>query len=138
MVTETGTFGGLTDMSATTTWTVGCSPSGLAPSTVRRVTQPKSPTDLVPIACDFRTALASIDCDQLNVSYNPTTTVIRNDGMATDLFVVGTPFINSDATRVSVWIGGGSIGFEYLVSITVMSIDGQELTRSFIIGVQIR
>jgi hypothetical protein len=58
--------------------------------------------------------------------------------MATDLFVVGTPFINSDATRVSVWIGGGSIGFEYLVSITVMSIDGQELTRSFIIGVQIR
>jgi hypothetical protein len=125
-------------MSNPLTWTVGNMPGGLIPSTVRRVQQPKSPTDLIPVTGDFRSTLASIDCDRLNTTFLPLTAVIRNDAGIVDLFVVGTPFISTDATRVTVWLGGGSINYEYLISITVMSIDGQELTRSFIMPVAVR
>lgn len=125
-------------MSGTLTWAIGCNPVGLAPSTVRRVANPKSPTDLIPETGDFRNVLAGIDCDALNPNYVPLTTVLRNDGGTVDLFVVGTPTINKDNTRVSIWLAGGTIGFEYLISITVMSEDGQELTRSFIMAVAFR
>lgn len=125
-------------MSSSLTWSLGGSLPGIVPSTVRRLTRPKSPTDLIPITGDFRAALNGINCDALDPTFTPETSVSRNDGGTVDFFVVGTPFINTDNTRVSLWLAGGSIGFEYLVSITIMSDDGQELTRSFIMPVAVR
>lgn len=119
-------------------WPLGSTPPGMVSNTIKRLTYPKDPTDVTPITCDFRGVLASIDCDSLSLTVLPTTTVRRNDGTSSDLFIVGTPGLNSDATRVSVWLAAGTVGFEYLISITVNSVDDQVLTRSFIIPVNLR
>jgi hypothetical protein len=108
------------------------------PTSVRRIRFAKSPTDLTPVTGDFRGALDAIDNDSLSTTYVPHASVIRNDGAVSDLYVVGGAAISPDATRVTVWLAAGSVGFEYLVSITVMSVDGQEFTRSFILPVGLR
>jgi hypothetical protein len=120
------------------TWPVGATPPGMDATTVKRIRYPKSPLDLTPVTGDFRGALSAIDCDTLDPSFTPLVNVVRNDGGSADLYAVGTPNINADGTRVTVWIAAGSVGFEYLVSITVQSNDGQEITRSFIFPVGIR
>jgi hypothetical protein len=125
-------------MSESITWTVGATPPGMASNTVKRLSYPKDPADVTPVTGDFRGVLASIDSDSLSTTVIPSTLVLRNDGMSPDLFVLGTPALNSDATRVTVWIAGGTIGYEYLISITVNSVDDQILTRSFIVPVNLR
>lgn len=125
-------------MSDSLVWMVGCTPPGMQSNTVIRLEFPKSPTDLTPVTCDFRGVLAAIDSDSLSTTFTPQTTIYRNDGNSSDLYVVGTPALNSDATRVSVWVAGGTAGFEYLISITVDSVDDQIFTRSFILPVNIR
>lgn len=125
-------------MSGSITWPVGSTPPGMDPTSVRRIRFAKSPTDLTPVTGDFRGALDAIDNDSLSTTYVPHASVIRNDGAVSDLYVVGGAAISPDATRVTVWLAAGSVGFEYLVSITVMSVDGQEFTRSFILPVGLR
>lgn len=125
-------------MSMSLTWMVGSTPPGMVAQTVKRIKLPKSPNDVTPVTGDFRGALQAIDCDKLQGSFTPQAVVVRNDGQPTDLFIVGTPSISPDSTRVTVWLAAGSVGFEYLVSLTVQSIDGQELTRSFIIACNLR
>lgn len=120
------------------TWPIGSAPPGMDPATVKRIKFAKSPDDQTPVTGDFRGALASIDNDQLATNFIPQIAIVRNDGGSVDMFAVGTPSISPDATRVTVWLAAGSIGFEYLVSITVQSLDGQHLTRSFIFPVGLR
>jgi hypothetical protein len=124
-------------------WMIGSTPPNMDPNSVRRVRSPKSPSDVVPITCDYTGALAAIDCDTLDSTFTPATSVIRNDGQAADCYVTGTPAIGNptngeNQTRVTVWLSAGSAGFEYLVSVSVKSEDGQLITRSFIIPVMIR
>lgn len=119
-------------------WPIGATPPGMTSSTVKRLSFPKDPSDVTPVTGDFRGVLAAVDADSLSLSVSPSAVVHRNDGASSDLVIVGTPSVNTDATRVSVWVAGGSVGFEYLVSITVNTIDDQVLTRSFIIPVNYR
>lgn len=125
-------------MSQSITWMVGSTPPFMNPSSLRRIKYPKSPSDLTPVTCDFRGALAALDNDTLLPNSVPGTHILRNDGQAADLYVVGPPVMNPDNTRVTVWLAGGSYGYEYLVSVTVMSLDGQEFTRSFVMPVGLR
>lgn len=119
-------------------WIVGSTPPGMDPSSLVRLKYPKSPADSVPVVCDFSGALAAIDCDYLDVTFTPSTSVIRNDDGPADLYVTGTPAINHTETRVSVWCAGGSVGFEYLISVLVRSVDGQMIERSFVFPVMLR
>lgn len=119
-------------------WTVGGVPPGMDSTTVKRLRFPKSPTDVTPVTCDFRGALAAVDCDKMNIAFAPTSQVFRNDGAASDLVVAGQPAINEDATRVTVWTVAGTAGYEYLIMLTIQSIDGQILERSFILPVNLR
>lgn len=120
------------------TWPAGASPPGMIPSTVKRIKFPKSPDDITPVTCDFTGALQAIDNDTLQPNFIPRAVVLRNDGNSPDLYAIGTPFLSDDKTRVTVWLAAGTVGFEYLVSVTVMSIDGQEFTRSFIMPCNLR
>jgi len=122
----------------TISWPVGSSPPGMVSTTVRRIRLPKDPTDVTPVTGDFRGALQAIDNDLLATWFIPVVHVQRNDGNPSDLYAIGTPSISPDATRVTVWLAAGSVGYEYLVSLTVMSVDGQELTRSFILPCNLR
>jgi len=116
-------------------WTLGSTPPNTAPSTVKRIQYPKDPSDQTPVTGDFRGVLAGVECDTLDPAFTPTSLVRRNDAGPADLYVVGVPMINADNTRVTVWLAGGTVGYEYAVSITVRSLDGQILTRSFIMPV---
>ena len=123
-------------MSGTLTWILGSVPAGADPRSLKRLNGGVSPGDKTVIDCDFSGPLAAIDCDRLlNV---PGVNIIRNDGGSVDLYNLGTPAISDDGSSASVWLGGGTAGYEYLVSITVQSDDGQILTRSFIISCAIR
>jgi hypothetical protein len=117
-------------MSAAITWLAGSVPPGADSRTLKRLRDGIAPGDETVVVCDFSGPLAAIDCDK--ITGVPGVAVIRNDGGSADLFSLGTPAINEDWTRVSVWLGGGTPGFEYLISVTVQSNDGQRLTRSFI------
>lgn len=119
-------------------WPVGAIPPGMTPSSVKRIIYPKSPSDVTPITCDFSGPLAAIDNDSLRASFTPQTSVLRNDGGAPDLYILGTPSMSQDLTRITVWTANGSIGYEYLISVTVQSLDGQTITRSFILPVNLR
>ena len=125
-------------MTGPLTWIVGSTPPGMDPRTLKRITDGKSPTDLTPVTADFRGPLAAIDNDTMSATFTPIVNIIRNDGAAADCYAVGAPTISPDYTRVGVWLAGGTVGCEYLVSTTIMSADGQQLTRSFIIPVTIR
>jgi hypothetical protein len=120
-------------------WPLGAVPPGMDASQVKRIRYGKGPSDLSPVTCDFSGALSAVDDDGLNVGFTPQAAVIRNDCGLTDLYVVGAPAIDpEDPTRLSVWLAAGSVGFEYLISVTVQSARGQILTRSFIIPVIMR
>lgn len=125
-------------MSGSISWPIGSVPVGADPTSLKRLKAGKSPTDVTVINCDFSGALAAIDCDTLSQTSTPSVAVYRNDGGASDCYALGTPAINSDLTRIAVWTAGGTAGFEYLFSVTVMSADGQTLTRSFILPCTIR
>lgn len=120
------------------TWIAGSTPPGMSANAVKRIQFAKSPSDITPVTLDFEGALSAIDCDTLSLTFTPRVVVIRNDGAAADCYALGTPALSPDATRVTVWLAGGSVSFEYLVSTTVMSADGQEIQRSFIIPVGLR
>ncbi len=122
----------------TITWMAGGTPPGMSANAVKRIQYAKSPTDITPIELDYSGALSAIDCDTLSLTFAPRVAIIRNDGGAADCYALGTPSFSPDATRISVWLAGGSVGFEYLVSTTVMSADGQEIQRSFIIPCGLR
>lgn len=122
----------------TISWIVGSTPPGMSANSVKRIAYPKSPSDVTPVTCDFSGALAAIDNDQFSGTFSPATTVMRNDGAASDLVVIGTPSMSQDLTRVTVWTASGTVGFEYLIAITVQSLDGQTITRSFILPVNLR
>lgn len=125
-------------MSGSITWLPGSVPPGGDPRTLKRLKDGIAPGDETVVDCDFSGPLAAIDCDTISRNSVPSVAVIRNDGSPSDLYSLGTPAINEDWTRVSVWLGGGSVGFEYLVSVTIQSDDGQRLTRSFIIACTLR
>ncbi len=125
-------------MSNLITWIAGSTPPGMSANAVKRIQYAKSPTDITPITADFSGALSAIDCDTLSETFTPRVSVIRNDGVAADCYALGTPAFSPDATRVTVWLAGGTIGNEYLISTTVMSADGQEIQRSFILPCGLR
>jgi hypothetical protein len=125
-------------MSGSITWLPGSVPFGMDPATTVRIKRGKSPTDKTVFDCDFSGALSAIDCDTIAQDCVPSVSILRNDGAPADCYCAGTPSINEDWTRVSVWIVGGSPGYEYLVSTTVISADGQIITRSFIVPCTIR
>jgi hypothetical protein len=108
------------------------------PASLKRLKFPKAPDDVTPVTCDFSGALESIDCDTLSPTATPASQVFRNDGAPADLYVIGTPSLNTDLTRVSVWIAGGTAGFEYLIKLIVQTLDGQTLSRSFIFPCALR
>lgn len=115
-------------------WALGANPPGYDPRTVRRIQRPMGPLDVTAFAADFAGALdAAIDDDTIATVIGAT--IARNDD-ATDSFGLAAPLaLNADATRVIVWLGGGTSGYEYLVSVRVASVAGQDLTRSFIVPV---
>lgn len=123
-------------MSGAITWLAGSVPPGADSRTLKRLRDGIAPGDETVVVCDFSGPLAAIDCDK--ITGVPGVSVIRNDGGSVDLFSLGTPAINEDWTRVSVWLGGGTAGFEYMISVTVQSDDGQRLTRSFILPCTLR
>ena len=108
------------------------------PASVKRIKYGKSPNDVTPVTADFTGALEAIDNDTLDPNTAPVIVIIRNDGNPADCISLGTPSMNADKTRVSIWLAAGTVGFEYLVSCTVMSADGQEICRSFVIPCVIR
>ncbi len=125
-------------MTVPITWMAGGTPIGMAANAVKRIQYAKSPTDITPITLDFEGALSAIDCDTLNETFAPRVAVLRNDGVAADCYALGTPAFSEDLTRITVWLAGGTIGNEYLISSTVMSSDGQEICRSFILPCGLR
>jgi|SRR6185437_2838487 len=125
-------------MSGSITWLPGSVPLGADARTLKRLKDGIAPGDETVVACDFSGPLAAIDCDTISQNSTPSVSVIRNDGAPSDLYSLGTPAINEDWTRVAVRLGGGSVGNEYMVSVTIQSSDLQTLTRSFIIPCTIR
>lgn len=125
-------------MSSAITWLPGSVPPGADPRSMKRLKDGIAPGDETVVACDFSGPLAAIDCDTISKSSTPSVAVIRNDGGPSDLYSLGTPAINEDWTRVAVRLGGGTVGYEYLVSVTIQSSDVQTLTRSFIIPCTLR
>lgn len=125
-------------MSGTITWLPGSVPMGADPRTLKRLKDGIAPGDETVVACDFSGPLSAIDCDTISQNSTPSVSVIRNDGNPSDLYSLGTPAINEDWTRVAVRLGGGTVGNEYMVSVTVQSSDLQTLTRSFILPCTIR
>lgn len=119
-------------------WNLGGAPPNMAPGLVKRIVNAKAPADVTPITIDFRGALASIDTDVLNTSDVPIISSIRNDGMVSDLVFVPPPQFNTDATRVTIWFAQGTAVMEYLISVTIQSVLGQTLERSFILPVYYR
>lgn len=115
-------------------WTIGATPPGYDPRTVQRVQRPKAPSDTTTFAADFGGALTSaVDGD--TIAAVTSVTVQRNDGGSDTFSSVVPPQISSDGRRVILWLTGGLPGCEYLISITINSVAGQTLTRSFIIPV---
>ncbi len=125
-------------MSNSITWVAGSTPPGMSANAVKRIQYAKSPADITPVTLDFDGALNAIDSDTLSLTFAPNVAVIRNDGGPADCYSLGTPAFSPDATRVTVWLAGGTVGNEYLVSTTVMSADGQEIQRSFILPCGLR
>lgn len=129
-------------MSGNLTWVAGTNPAGFDPRTIRRLRSPKSPTDQTAVNCDWRGVLAAVDCDALLTTFTPTVSILRNDGVISvglpDLILIGNPAFNDDATRVSLVLAAGVVGFEYLVSLTVQTARYDIFTRSFIFPVSYR
>jgi len=125
-------------MSNTITWLPGSVPPNADSRSMKRLKDGIAPGDRTDIVCDFSGPLAAVDCDTIATTCSPAVTIFRNDGGYPDLYSLGTPPINSDWTRVLVRLGGGTAGYEYLVSVTIESSASQTLTRSFIIPCTIR
>lgn len=119
-------------------WTLGGTPPNMAPGLVKRIKNAKAPADVTPITVDFRGALDAIEDDVLNTAIPVTVSSIRNDDAPTDLTFVPPGQFNTDATRVTIWLAGGTAMIEYLISLTAQSVQGQTLERSFILPVYYR
>lgn len=118
-------------------WNLGGTPPNMNAALVKRIKNPKAPADVIPITIDCRGALAAIDNDVLLVA-TPIVTSVRHDDVASDLVFVPPAAFNSDSTRVTIWLAEGTAATEYLISITVQSVLGQTLERSFILPVYYR
>lgn len=126
-------------MSGPISWPAGAIPLGADPHTLVRLKNGIAPGDETVVACDFTGPLAAVDCDTIASTCTPAVSIIRNDGGPADLYSLGTPTINDEWDHVVVRLGAPDTpGFEYLVSVTVLSSDSQRLTRSFLIACTIR
>jgi hypothetical protein len=118
-------------------WLPTSTPPGLDPRTLQRVRNPMSATDVTTFAADFTGALDSaIDGDI--VSSVVSVTFARSDGGTDGFTSVIPPQVAPDGRRVILWLTGGVSGFEYLVSVRINSVAGQNLTRSFVLPVMMR
>lgn len=114
-------------------WALGAVPPGYDPRTIQRVQRPISPTDTTAFSADFSGALdAGVDDDTITQVISVNT--LRNDD-GSDGFGVAIPPAIVDGRRVTIWVTDGTNGYEYLVSVRVGSVAGQDLTRSFIVPV---
>jgi len=118
------------------TWLIGGTPAGMRSRYVVRLSSPFSPNDTAPFLLDFSGPLSSIDCDTISSVTN--IVIERNDGGTVDLEVALAATLSTDLLRVTIWLTGGTAGFEYLISVTVASTLGQDITRSFILPVNLR
>lgn len=114
-------------------WPIGGVPVG---GFVKRVKMAKAPTDITPFTADFRSALNNIPGDM--IAPNPSIALARDDDGVVDMSVAAPLNISIDGTRLTVWLASGTVGHEYMCSMTLMSTAGQQLTRSFIIPVYTR
>lgn len=119
-------------------WNMGGTPPGMDAILVKRIQNPKAPTDIIPITIDFRGPLNILDGDALNTTIVPVISLCRNDDAVNDLTFIPPAQFSTDATRITCWFAAGTATYEYLVSITVQSVLGQTLERSFILPVYIR
>jgi hypothetical protein len=119
----------------TLAWTLGGVPPGMLSRTVKRVRNPLDPSDVTPFNIDCSGALDAVLGD--TITSIGAISVTRNDDGDADLEVI-TSSLGTDLRRVILWVAGGTTGYEYLLTLTINSVGGQTLQRSFILPVNER
>ncbi len=119
-------------------WIAGSTPPSMAPGTVKRFKVPKAPHELLAVSYDLSYILSTIRCDTISFTPSPTAIVFRNDGEHPDLTIMDPLRINYNATRVTFWMAGGTVGFEYMITLLVSTMAGRVLERSALLKVMLR